>query len=81
MPPQAAEGLAPLVEFLGPGTTQEWAVRALMAWTWLFGAVSFELFGQLTGAVVPERRDEVFDVEVVRAAGWLGLLPAASATS
>ncbi len=81
VPPQAAEGLAPLVEFLGPGTTQEWAVRALMAWTWLFGAVSFELFGQLTGAVVPERRDEVFDVEVVRAAGWLGLLPAASATS
>lgn len=81
VPAPAAEGLAPLVEFLGPGTTNEWAVRALMAWTWLFGAVSLELFGQLTGAVVPERRDEVFDVEVMRVADWLGLVPSAVATS
>jgi AcrR family transcriptional regulator len=81
VPPRAVEGLAPLVEFLGPGATPEWAVRALMAWTWLFGAVSLELFGQLTGAVVPERRDDVFDVEVVGAAGWLGLLPPEYASS
>lgn len=71
--PDAVEGLAPLVEFLGPGTSQDRAVRGLMAWTWLFGAVSFELFGQLTGAVVVERRDAVFDAEVQRAALWLGL--------
>ena len=71
--PDAAEGLAPLVEFLGPGTTPEWAVRGLMAWTWLFGAVSFELFGQLTGAVDPERRSQVFEEEVRAAGGWLGL--------
>ena len=69
----AEQGLAPLVEFLGPGTSPEWAVRALMAWTWLFGAVSFELFGQLNGAVLPEQRAEVFDAEVERAAAWLGL--------
>ncbi len=70
---EAEQGLAPLVEFLGPGTSPEWAVRALMAWTWLFGAVSFELFGQLNGAVLPEQRAEVFDAEVERAAAWLGL--------
>ncbi len=70
---EAQRGLAPLVAFLGPGTSAEWAVRALMAWTWLFGAVSFELFGQLNGAVLPERRGEVFDAEVERAAAWLGL--------
>jgi AcrR family transcriptional regulator len=70
---EAVEGLAPLVEFMGPGTTEDRAVDGLMAWTWLFGAVSFELFGQLTGAVVPERRAEVFRVEAERAAGWLGL--------
>jgi AcrR family transcriptional regulator len=73
VPPEAAEGLAPLAEFIGPGTTPEWAVRGLMAWTWLFGAVSFEVFGQLTGAVVPERRREVFEVEVEHAGAWLGL--------
>ena len=70
---EAAQGLSPLVEFLGPGTSPEWAVRALMAWTWLFGAVSFELFGQLTGAVLAGDREQVFDAEVERAAAWLGL--------
>ena len=75
VPPGAAEGVVPLMEFLGPDTTPEWAVRGLLAWTWLFGAVSLELFGQLTGAVVPERREEVFDVEVQRVAGWLALAP------
>ena len=70
---EAVEGLAPLVDFMGPGTTEEQAVAGLMAWTWLFGAVSFELFGQLVGAVAPERRADVFAVEARRAAGWLGL--------
>jgi AcrR family transcriptional regulator len=70
---EAAHGLAPLVDFLGPGTSPEWAVRGLMAWTWLFGAVSFELFGQLAGAVLPEQREQVFGAEVERAAAWLGL--------
>lgn len=72
--PDAAEGLAPLVEFLGPGTTQDRAVRGLMAWTWLFGAVSFELFGQLTGAVAVERRGAVFEAEALRVGQWLGLV-------
>ena len=71
--PDAVEGLAPLVEFLGPGTSPDRAVRGLMAWTWLFGAVSFELFGQLTGAVAVDRRDAVFDEQVERAGTWLGL--------
>jgi AcrR family transcriptional regulator len=71
--PEATQGLAPLREFLGPGTTPQWAVHSLMAWTWLFGAVSFELFGQLNGAVLPEQREQVFDAEVERAAAWLGL--------
>lgn len=72
---EVVEGLSPLVEFLGPGTAEDRAVDGLMAWTWLFGAVSFELFGQLTGAVVPERREDVFAAQAQRAAGWLGLTP------
>ncbi|MFZ1410153.1 MAG: TetR/AcrR family transcriptional regulator [Micropruina sp.] len=73
--PQAAEGLAPLVEFMGPPMTTDHALRGLMAWTWLFGAVSFELFGQLNGVISPERRTDVFDAQVLRAAGQLGLAP------
>jgi hypothetical protein len=48
-----------------------------MVWAWLFGTVSFELFGQLAGTVTPERRTEVFDAEATRAARGIGL-PAAS---
>jgi hypothetical protein len=44
-----------------------------MLWAWLFGTVSFELFGQLEGTVTPQRRTEVFEAEAVRAAGWIGL--------
>jgi AcrR family transcriptional regulator len=69
----AALGLEPLMAFVGPDTTPEWAVRGLLAWSWLFGAVSLELFGQLTGAVDPDRREEVFRTEVDRVATWLGL--------
>lgn len=74
--PAVAEGLVPLVDFLGVPGTDDGALRGLMAWTWLFGAVSFELFGQLEGAVVPERRAEVFGAQAAAVAGWLGLAPA-----
>ncbi len=73
----AAEGVAPLMAFVGPATPPESAVQGLMAWTWLFGAVSFEVFGQLTETVVPQRREEVFDAEVQRVGQWLGLHSAA----
>lgn len=69
----AVEGLAPAIGFMGPPATSEWAVRGLMVWAWLLGTVSFELFGQLAGTVLPQRRAEVFDAEVHRAAGWVGL--------
>lgn len=72
--PKAAEGLAPLVEFMGEGMSPDGAARGLMAWTYLFGAVSLELFGQRVGAIVPDLRAEVFELEVDRVARWLGLV-------
>lgn len=69
----AVAGLAPAIGFMGPPATSEWTIRGLMVWAWLLGTVSFELFGQLSGTVLPERRAEVFDAEVHRAAGWVGL--------
>jgi len=73
--PPAAEGVAPLLAYVGPSATPESGVRGLMAWTWLFGAVSFEVFGQLTDTVLPQRREDVFDAEVQRVGQWLGLHP------
>jgi AcrR family transcriptional regulator len=72
--PRAAAGLAPLVEFMGAQVSPAWAARGLMAWTYVFGAVSLELFGQRVGAIVPDLRAEVYELEIDRVARWLGLV-------
>jgi AcrR family transcriptional regulator len=59
----AAEGAAPVPPDL--------MVRGLMAWTYLFGAVSFELFGHRHGVVEDHRT--FFDHEVHRIAAALGI--------
>ncbi len=74
LPARAEAGMVPLRQFLGAPVSTELAVRALMVWTGIFGAVSFELFGQLQGAVEPDLRADVYAVEVDRMASWLGLL-------
>ncbi|MCU1604400.1 MAG: Transcription regulator, TetR-like [Modestobacter sp.] len=45
--------------------------RALLAWSALFGAVSFELFGHFTGSVTDA--DALFDEAMTDLAGLLGL--------
>lgn len=45
--PEASEALAPLRAFIGPGASDALIQRGMMVWTGLYGAVSFELFGQL----------------------------------
>jgi AcrR family transcriptional regulator len=46
-------------------------VRAVIAWTQLFGMISFELFGQFVGSFEPA--DAVFDYAVERMAAFVGL--------
>jgi hypothetical protein len=46
-------------------------VRALMAWTQIFGTLSFERFGHFVGIV--EELDEFFDQALRLTAGFLGL--------
>jgi AcrR family transcriptional regulator len=45
--------------------------RAILAWTQLFGMVSFELFGQLVGSVDPA--DDFFDYATAEMADYVGL--------
>jgi hypothetical protein len=45
--------------------------RALIAWTQLFGMVSFELFGQLVGSADPA--DAFFGYAVEQMADYVGL--------
>jgi AcrR family transcriptional regulator len=46
--------------------------RGMIAWTHLFGAISFELFGRLTNAITDY--DAYFDHQLRAMAGYLGLL-------
>ena len=56
-----------------PGLPSDAAVRALAAWTQLFGFISFELFGHLVGVV--EDLDAVFDQAVTDVGAFVGLIP------
>jgi AcrR family transcriptional regulator len=46
-------------------------VRGLIAWTLLFGALSFELFGRIDQII--NQRDEWFDVQMEAMADYIGL--------
>jgi AcrR family transcriptional regulator len=50
---------------------REVVVRAVIAWTQLFGMISFELFGQLVGSFEPA--DALFDYAVAHLAAFAGL--------
>ena len=54
-----------------PALDETVRVRALLAWSALFGAISFELFGHLVGSVIDT--DRWFDRAMGEVAGTLGL--------
>jgi AcrR family transcriptional regulator len=54
-----------------PAVPSEVVVRAVIAWTQLFGMISFELFGQFVGSFEPA--GALFDYAVAQLAGFVGL--------
>jgi AcrR family transcriptional regulator len=69
--PLLAEQVRTLTDLTVPGVPGPVMTRGLIAWTQLFGMISFELFGQLVGSVDPT--DEFFDHAVEQMADYLGL--------
>jgi AcrR family transcriptional regulator len=69
--PVLAEQVARLRADLAPELPETLVPVVLMAWTQLFGMVSFELFGQLVGSVDPS--DEFFAHATERMADHVGL--------
>ena len=55
--------------FVGEGVPDDLLLRGLMAWAGMFGAISFELFGQYEGAFAD--RDTYFDYVIDQ---WFVLL-------
>ncbi len=68
--------LRQVAEALGARVGEPAMARAMIAWTQLLGALSFELFGQLNNVI--EARDAWFDHQVRAMAAFMGL-PAARA--
>lgn len=60
-----------------PGAPVEVAIRAIAAWTQLFGMISFELFGHLDGVVSDPA--PVFDRTLLEMGAFVGLPPPARA--
>jgi AcrR family transcriptional regulator len=75
-PPQPLPGLVTsqsqvVAEVIAPGAAPWVVARAMIAWTQLFGMVSFELFGQLVGSADPA--DDFFGFAVEQMADLIGL--------
>ena len=69
---QAAAIAAALVAVPGlAAVPAEVVVRAVIAWTQLFGMISFELFGQFVGSFEPA--DALFEYAVAHLAAFVGL--------
>ena len=76
--PAVSRAIAPVRAAFPSEIPDDVIVRWLMAWTYLFGAISFELFGHRHGVVAPSlaARDAFFAEEVSRLAQLaLGAMP------
>jgi AcrR family transcriptional regulator len=74
-PPAAVRrAVDPVRSVVSESITADLMVRGLMAWTYLFGAVSFEVFGHRHNVIADY--DAFFDYEVRRMATMVGLVPA-----
>jgi AcrR family transcriptional regulator len=62
IPPLLAAQAAIVAGAIAPGVPEPVIVRVLIAWTQLFGMISFELFGQFVGSTDPA--DEFFDYAI-----------------
>jgi len=71
LPAELARQVAIIAEAIAPGVDNGMLTRALIAWTQLFGMISFELFGQFVGSLEPA--DTFFGYTVERMADYIGL--------
>ena len=71
IPPELRAQAESLTKVLGIAAGPETVARLIMAWTQLFGAISFDLFGQYVGSVDPA--DAFFAHSAKRMAEFVGL--------
>jgi AcrR family transcriptional regulator len=72
-PATVDEAVQPVARYTGGNVPTDLLVRGVMAWTYLFGAVSFELFGQRHQVIEESRADDFFAEESRRLCVLLGI--------
>jgi hypothetical protein len=71
LPPGVDDDLTRARNEIAPELPTSILMRGMIGWIHLFGAVSFELFGQLNNVI--EARDEYFDVQMRQIADLIGV--------
>jgi AcrR family transcriptional regulator len=71
LPAKLRAELATVADQVGLDMSEPVLARTILAWTQTYGAISFELFGQLDNLV--DRRDEWFDYQARSMAALVGL--------
>jgi AcrR family transcriptional regulator len=71
LPPALAAEVRRIAEVVAGGVDEQAMARGLIAWTELFGALSFELFGRLNNTI--DERDAWFDHQMRAMVEWIGL--------
>lgn len=74
--PAVLRAIGPARAFMPDHLPDDLAVRGLMAWTYLFGAISFDLFGHRHNVVADgaQVREAFFDEEITRIAQLVGFV-------
>lgn len=73
LPPGLRAEVAEAAKLVAPDLGEAAMARGLIAWTELFGALSFELFGRLNNVI--DHRDEWFDHQARAMAAFAGIRP------
>jgi AcrR family transcriptional regulator len=72
IPPVLAAQAAIVAGAIAPGVPEPVVVRVLIAWTQLFGMISFELFGQFVGSADPA--DEFFGYAIEQMIAYIPIV-------
>lgn len=64
----------PLLLAVAPTVGSEAAARGLMAWTYVLGSISAQLFGHRVNVVADAGSDAFYEIELDRMAEFVGML-------
>lgn len=76
LPGAGEASVAPLLQAVPSTVGSETAARGLMAWTYILGSVSAQLFGHRVNIVADDGADAFYEIELDRVAEFVGVLDA-----